>query len=98
MASVGFALHHHVVERGEAISGDLRLALQLINTALCTVAGLWEPLGLPARRSPREYLATQSQPRRVSGLTGSTLRECTRKSTLTSATRELKGPDHFEPS
>src|SRR4051812_3218319 len=37
----------HVVERGKARSGDLRLALALIYTALFTAAGLWSPLGLP---------------------------------------------------
>ena len=37
----------NVVEWGKARSGDLRLALQLVYTALFTAAGLWEPLGLP---------------------------------------------------
>src|SRR3954464_6559277 len=39
----------HVVEWGKARSGDLRLALQLIYTALFTAARLWKPLGSAPR-------------------------------------------------
>src|SRR6187399_1256779 len=38
-----------VVEWGKARSGDLRLPLQLIYTALFTATGLWEPLGSAPR-------------------------------------------------
>jgi len=35
----------HVVKWGKARSGDLRLTLQLIDTAFFAAARLWEPLG-----------------------------------------------------